>query len=294
MERVEAAMSSARAGSELNRLNREAADSYYRVADRDLFRAVALAVDYAKVSEGAYDPTIAPVLRLYDDGSVPDPADVASALGQVGWDAVVLEREIFAVHYLRPGMQVDLDGLVEGYAIDVAARKFVRTGSLAGVLRLAHHVYAWGDPPGQDAWWVDVTDPRAGEPRPLARLRIEASRGVGLAGSGGASDLVLDPRTGRPAASDAVVAIAIADSVADAIAVSRALVVGGTSRAGILLSEKTRRVEAVMVVRGDDGPTVLASASLQGRVELPDDVTAEMTGGLRFLLPPSELKGRLD
>jgi thiamine biosynthesis lipoprotein ApbE len=117
---------------------------------------------------------------------------------------------------------------------------------------------------------------------------------VGLSASGGASDLVLDPRTGRPAVSDTVVAIAIADSVADAIAVSRALVVGGTSRAGILLSEKVRRVEAVMFLRGQDGSTAVASASLQGRIELPDEVAAEIRGGLRFLLPPSELIGRLD
>jgi hypothetical protein len=90
------------------------------------------------------------------------------------------------------------------------------------------------------------------------------------------------------------VAIALADSVADAIAVSRALLVGGSSRAGILLSEKTRRVESILLLRGDGEPYVVASASLQGSIELHDALAEEAAAGLRFLLPPSELKGRLD
>lgn len=295
-ERVEATMSLASPESELNRVNEEAAGAYYRLADRDLFRAIALAVDYAKASEGDYDPTIGPVLRLYER-SLPAPPDseaLASAQEAVGWDAVVLERELFAVHFLRPDIQLDLDGMIEGYAIDVAARKFVRTGSLAGVLRLGHHVYAWGRPPDRDIWWIDVTDPRSAETRALVRVRIDGSRGIGVSGAGGASDLVLDPRSGAPASSDVAVAVALADSVADAIAVSRALLVGGSSRAGILLSEKTRRVESILLLRGDGRPHVLASASLQGRVEIHDALAAEAAGGLRFLLPPSELKGRLD
>jgi thiamine biosynthesis lipoprotein len=295
-ERVEATMSLANPESELNRLNAEAADAYYRLADHDLFRAVALAVDYARASEGDYDPTLGPVLRLYERSrpALPDSDALAAARERVGWDAVVLERELFAVHFLRPGMQLDLDGMIEGYAIDVAARKFVRTGSLAGVLRLGHHVYAWGRPPDRDVWWIDVTDPRSAEPRPIVRIRIDGSRGIGVSGSGGASDLVLDPQSGAPASSDVMVAIALADSVADAVAVSRALLVGGSSRAGVMLSEKTRRVESVLVVRGNGNPHVVASASLQGRVELHDALAAEVAGHLRFLLPPSELKGRLD
>jgi thiamine biosynthesis lipoprotein len=296
MERVDATMSAGRPDSELSRLNAEAPSAYYRLADHDLFRAVALAVDYAKASEGDYDPTLAPVLRLYERShpAPPDAEELATELERVGWDSVVLERKIFAVHFLRPDLQLDLDGLIEGYAIDVAARKFVRTGSLGGVLRLGHHVYAWGRPPDRDDWWLDVTDPRSSGARPLVRIRIDASRGIGVSATGGASHLVLDPRTGTPAASDVVVAVAIADSVADAVAVSRALLVGGSSRAGILLSERTRRVESVLLLRGDGEPYVIASASLQGRIEMHDALSGEATGGLRFLLAPSELKGRLD
>ena len=296
MERVAESQSIARSDSELNRVNAEAQTGYYRVEDHDLFRAIALALDYGKASDGDYDPTLGPVLRLYAQygSEPPDETTLADALASVAWDAVVLERGIFALHFLRPGMQIDLDGMIEGYAIDVAARKFVLTGSLAGLLRLGPQVYAWGRPPDRAEWWVDVWDPRSSEPRPLLRVRIDKSRGIAVSGSGGASDLVIDPATGKPASSDVVVAVAFADSVADAVAVSRALLVGGTSRAGVLLSERTRRVESVLFPRDEEASAALASASLQGRVELVDDPAAEGPRALRFLLPPSELQGRLD
>jgi len=290
MRLVESKMSLAQPGSELQQLNLEAQSGYYRVTDRDLFRCVTLALDYARASEGTYDPTIGPLTLLYDRArpGLPDEGAIDRALEHVGWERVALERKLFAVHFLSPEMRLDLSGMVEGYALDVAARKFVRTGSLGGVLRLGHQIYAWGLPPGEQSWSVEVTDPRVEEPTPLARIRLQSSRGIGVSGSGGDSELVLDPRTGRPAAGDVIVAVAIADSVADAIAVSRALLVGGSSRAGALLS-KTRRVESLLLVRGAGEPYVIASASLQGRLELMGELAGEPSGGPRFLLPPSEL-----
>jgi hypothetical protein len=139
-----------------------------------------------------------------------------------------------------------------------------------------------------------VYDPRAEAGRLFARVRLDTSRGIGVSAADSGSGLVLDPRDGRPASSDVLVAVAIADSVADAVTVSRALLVGGSTRAGRLLGEKTRRVEAILLVRGTDGPQLLASASLQGRFELAKELSAEVPSSPRFLLPPSELTGRLD
>ncbi len=296
MDRVEATMSRQRPDSELNRINAEALHGYYRVADHDLFRAVALACDYAKASDGAYDPTLGPLLRLYEGaGSAPpDAARIAQALSLVGWEGVAIERGLFSLRFRRPGIELDLAGLIEGYALDVTARKFVRAGSLAGLLRLGHQAYAWGRPPHTPEWWVDLLDPRSADARRFARLRIDVSRGIGASGGGGPGAPVLDPRSGGPAASDVVAAIAIADSAADAIAVSRALLVSGSIRAGALLGERTHRVEAILLVDGAGEPQVIASASLRQRLELAEALAREAGGRLSFLLPPQRLVGRLD
>ena len=106
--------------------------------------------------------------------------------------------------------------------------------------------------------------------------------------SGASSLPVLDPHNGEPADSDVLVVAAIADSAADAAAISRAVLVGGSRRAGALLG-KTRRVEAVILVEGERERYVLASASLQGRLEPSDDLAAEAPGHVRYLLPPAEI-----
>ena len=286
--RVETGMSADAVG----RVNREAARGALRL-DRDLYRCIRLALDYAKASEGCFDPTVGPLSRLYDAGHDPSPDEVEAALKRVGWPQVILEREALSVRFRGPGIELDLGGIVHGYALDVAARNFALPGSLAGRLHLGNHLYVWGLPPEQSTWTVRLDDPREAD-RPLARLTVASSRGIALCGppSGAAGATreagppVIDPRTGRPPASDVLVAVAVADSTADADAISTALFVGGSGRAGALLS-KTRRVEAILLVRGERAVYLLASASLRGRFEPSPELANEAAGRVRYLLPPA-------
>lgn len=288
MERVEASMSVERDGSELNAVNREAVSGFYRVEDHDLYRCIGLALDYARASDRDFDPTIGPVSRLYRRDPTRPPADgeIEQALEHVGWRGVVMERGVWSLRFRDPEVLLDLGGMVEGYALDVAVRKFVRAGSRAGLLRLGTYAYAWRQPPGSSAWSVELDDPRQAG-RPLATVLL-ASRVLAVAGQGGDSERVLDPHDGRPASSDVRVAVAIADSAADAGAISRAMLVGGSRRAGALLA-RTNRVEAILVVGGPQGRYVLASASLVGRFEPSQPLADEAQGGIRFLLPPADL-----
>jgi len=284
--RVESIMAFDRVDSELSRLNREAVREYYAVESRDLFRAVRLGLDYAKATEGAYDPTIGPLTRLYsiDPSAVPDDDAVDAALELVGWTHVTTDREALAIRLRRDGMQIDLAGMAEGYALDVAARNFAATGSRAGLIRLGGYAVAWSRPPEREAWVVDLADPRT-PGRALAELHL-VGRAVATAALAEPGQLILDPRTGRPAASNVVVAVAVADSAADAGAVVRALIVGGSAAAGALLA-KTHRVEAILLVAGPTGTSVLASASLEGIVSLSESLLEETSGGVRYLLPPA-------
>lgn len=287
---VEGAMSTDVAASELNRLNARAASEAYHTDNRDLYRCIRLALDYAKASGGTYDPTLRPLTRLYEGRNAPDAAAIEAALADVGWREVVTEREAVAVRFRREGTALDLRGIVSGYALDVAARNFALVGSRSGLLRLGDHAYAWRSPPGAEHTRVALADPRD-RAHSLGDLLLY-SRGVAVAGpsvppQGGVP--LLDPATGRPAASDVVVAVAVADSAADADAVATALLVGGAQRGGKLLSE-TRRVEAVLLVRGPDGSRLLASVSLQERFEPSPELLRETGGEVRYLLPPPALQ----
>lgn len=283
----------------LGLLNREAALDYYVVEDQDLYRCLLLALDYAKVSDGAFDPTVGSLIALYERqgavGGAPSPASIDALLPGVGWQNVAVASEKRAIRFRRDSMRLDLGGVAKGYALDVAARAFVRPGVQGGVVQLGGNVYTWGEAPGRKAWIVSLPDPRE-EGRELIRVGL-SNRGIAVTGhplqpgadAEGRSRLILDPVDGRPAASDLLAAVGIADTGADADALSTALFVAGSMRGAELL-QKMRRVEAVLVVRGEGGPPyVLASASLRGRIELSAELAAETEGQIRFLLPPEQL-----
>jgi len=287
---VDATMNFRNPDSELTRLNREAEDAYYAVQDPDLYRVLLLAFDYAKVTEGAFDPTSGPLLRLYErgEGRLPSAAEIDLALQRVGWSLVTTAPEAKAFHFRRPRMEVSLGDLPGAFALDAGARTFSRIGAVGGLLELGSNIYVWGAPPDRPTWTVDLRDPRAPQLR-LGRLQVD-NRGVAITGADPQRPGLLDARSGRPAATDVLAAVAIADSTADAAAMSSALFVAGSKDGADMLS-KTRRLEAIMLVEGNGTRYVLASATLQGRLELSAELEQETGGQVRYLLPPRDLEG---
>jgi thiamine biosynthesis lipoprotein len=301
LEKAESDLLAGREDGALGELNRGAAEGYYSVQDHDLYRCVLLALDYAKASQGAFDPTVGPLLELYDaaanTGRAPDPSAIDRVLPSVGWQNVAVAEEPRAIRFRQSGMLLDLGGVAKGFVLDLAARNFARPGCLAGLLRLDGNAYAWGVPPGEAEWLVGLPDPRDGE-QEWIRVGV-ANRGVAVSGHAEPDAtatrsiwdqrILLDPVTGRPAATDLIAALAIADSAADADALATSLFIAGSMRGAEML-KKMRRVEAILVVRGDDGPpSIMASASLAGRVELSPRLAEETGGRVRYLLPPSSL-----
>jgi len=289
---VEENMLSGRDAGSLGLLNRKAAEAYWAVEDRDLYRCTLLALDYARASDGAFDPTVGALLNLYDAHSPAKPSARALelALERVGWQQVAIADEARSILFRRPGMHLDLGGVAKGFALDAAARAFTRPGSLAGLLQIGGNFYAWREPPGQESWSIALPDPRF-PGRTLLELQVR-NRGIAVSGHGPPGlrhRMILDPESGLPAGGDLLAAVAIADSAADADALATALFVSGSMRGAELLS-KMNRAEALLLVSGNDGSSyILASVSLQGRLTLSAELMAETAGDIRYLLPPDAL-----
>jgi thiamine biosynthesis lipoprotein len=99
---------------------------------------------------------------------------------------------------------------------------------------------------------------------------------------------IMAAASGRPAKSDVISATAIADGAADADALSTAMFVVGSKGASEYL-RRARRVEAILLVEGREGRTLLISTSLKDKVEV-DPAFAESIGGrVRYVLPPIQL-----
>jgi thiamine biosynthesis lipoprotein len=254
VDAIEAALTYFRETSELARLNREAGHAAVAVSP-DLFALLRLCRELHAASGGAFDPTSTPLSRawgfLFREGRVPEPAEIAAARAEVGFDAVVLDEKARTVRFARPGLELNLGSVGKGWALDrVSAGLRAASVERALVSAGGSSQRAWGPRP----WEVALTS--AGET--LATLRL---RDVAIGTSGAAEQHVLvdgrryghviDPRTGWPA-EGVRSATAIAEDAAVADALATAFLVGGEAVARALCAERPGTMAILALEREPD------------------------------------------
>ena len=102
IDRLEGQLSLYRSSSEIAYLNANAAQGPVRVEPR-LFNLLKMAAEFSRVTEGAFDITIAPLVRCWGfmggDGQYPAPAEIEAALEVVGSHHLIFDDENFAIHF---------------------------------------------------------------------------------------------------------------------------------------------------------------------------------------------------
>lgn len=239
IDRLEKLMSSWREDSELARFNRSAAANPV-ACSADLAAVLDSALVLARLTDGAFDPTIAPLVDAWDlrgEGRVPGAAALAAARERVGWPGLMLDRGARAARFARPGMSVDLGGIGKGFALDRAAEVLVQHGVRRALINLGGEVLARGD-----AQTIRVAHPTARFTPVVefvvgdAAISTSAQSERGFTAGGTRHGHVLDPRTGRPAPTAASVTV-VCRSATRADALATALLVMGRERAaGFLLA----------------------------------------------------------
>jgi FAD:protein FMN transferase len=247
--RLEAQLSLYRPDSELSGINARAAHDAVTVEPR-FFALLERIAALSAATDGAFDPTVAPLLRLWGLGGgaraedaacrVPDAAALAAARERVGMRHVVLDRETRTVRFARPGMGLDLGAVGKGYAVERAVAILREAGVDAALLHAGTStIAAMGAPPGERAWSVAIRHPVDPE-RHLAYVRL-CDRALSVSAPHGKSFIadearyghVLDPRTGCPV-QGALLAAVVSASATESDALSTALLALGAEGALLL------------------------------------------------------------
>ena len=146
-----------------------------KVSD-DLYRVLRRSLDLSRRSNGAFDVTVGPLVRLWRrarrNGKFPDARRLAAARQAVGYQYVRLEDSPHRVELLKADMRLDLGGIAKGYAVD-AALKVLRDHGVAVALVDAGGDMAAGDPPpGSDGWRVGIAPLDRPDAAPSRFLRL--------------------------------------------------------------------------------------------------------------------------
>lgn len=207
---VDVTMSPYRTASEVGRLNAASGKEWCPVSG-GTGAVVAESLRIAALTDGAFDPTVGPLVHRYGFG----PITGAFGGGYSGFE--VNDRRI---RKDRPDLTLDPCGVAKGYALDQMAVALDGLGLRAFVLEAGGEVLARGRHPEGRNWQVAIETALAG---PTALQRIVRLDGAALATSGDAVNggragtarfnHIIDPRTQRPA-DNGVASVSVIDSSA--------------------------------------------------------------------------------
>lgn len=272
-DRIETLMSYHRENSELNQVNRLAAQKPMPVNPMT-FEVLKRAVHFSEVSDGAFDVTVGPLVDLWrtagEKNEMPSEEALAEARRKVGYRKLILDDKAATVRFAEEGMRIDLGGIAKGYAVDKAVEAMKKQGALGGMVDLGGNIRCFGlAPRGQQKWRIGLQDPNVAADdldgsRYLLVLEL-GNESVATSGDyrrfsvvkGEKESHVLDTHSGKGArklVSDTI----IAPDATTADALSTAVNVLG-AEAGMALIERLASVEAILIPA--DGHNTLVYSS---------------------------------
>mgnify|MGYP000719451135 CR=1 FL=1 len=252
--------------SELSRFNKAPAGSPVTISD-ELELVTRFALEMSRRSNGAFDPTLSPLINLWGFGEAgpalapPSDAAIQKARQIVGWQKIQFTPQ----HQLQKqmdGVSLNLSALAKGYAVDEMVRLLQKHGLTNVYASIAGEIRVSGHSPRGGPWRIGISAPLElwRENDPLAAAVELQDMAISTSGDyqkfyydaeGRRLAHILDPRTGHPVQHDlgSVTVVAPEGIVADAL--STTLFVLG-AKDGLNFIESWTNAAALFILREKD------------------------------------------
>jgi len=266
MHRIDRTMSPHKPDSELSRINRDAARGPVALS-AEMAALIARAIEFSRLSGGAFDITYAGAGHLYDyrQGVKPSDEQLARAREAIGWQHLLLDGAERSLRFAREGVRIDLGGFAKGHAVDNATALLRSMGIAHAFVSAGGDSRVIGDRRGRP-WTIGIRDPRqAGKVSavlPLEDVAISTSGDYEryFEEGGVRHHHIIDPKTGVSPRGVRSVTILAPDGLT-AEALSKSVFVLGVEQ-GLRLVESQAGVDAVVI--DADGVLHYSSGLLNG------------------------------
>jgi FAD:protein FMN transferase len=279
--------------SVVSQINDAAGDHPVSV-DKDMLYVTQTALKYAALTNGAFDPTVGPLVKLWgintDHARVPEQKEIDMILPLINWRDVVVTKNGTGtggtVFLVRKGMSLDFGGIAKGFTADELVSILQKHKIKRAVIDLGGNIYVYGKKKDGGLWKVGVKNPAdvSGDPALIIGLSNSTVVTSGvyerfIIQNGIRYHHILNTKTGYPAQTGLASSTIISESSIAADALSTSVFLLGTDKGMQLLtniqSDKTLgtvpglNTEVSAVFIADDG-SITASKALEPVMKVSD------------------------
>lgn len=237
---VNSIMSTWRKDSEITKINLLDANEIISISE-PLKNIINESLAIEKMTHGAFDITVAPLVKLWGFGpgnipsKIPDQAEITEVKNYTGSHHFQLQDNHYSKKDRR--VQIDLSGIAKGHGVDVVANTLEKNGYHNYLINIGGEIYAKGNKLDGSAWLITIEDPRKNT---AINTKININ-GMAVATSGDYRNYfeaqgvrfphVIDPKTGWASQTHIISATVITQKCATADAIATAAMVMGAQKA---------------------------------------------------------------
>jgi thiamine biosynthesis lipoprotein len=269
LDAINQVFSTYRNDSEISRFNAfRAAGEKFPVSD-DFIQVMKVGRKIYRLSEGAWDGTVNPLVDLWGFGPTlrqpqkPPANKIKALMKNIGFDRIRIVKPNFLVKTLAT-VTLDLNSIAKGFAVDQVSRLLVAGGYKNYLVEIGGEVYAAGVRADGKNWRVGINRPQKDAAfNEVYKAVSIANRAFATSGDyrnffeidGVRYSHVIDPRSGYPVSNGVVSVSVIADNCTLADGLATALMVMGAEK-GIQLVKRLDNVECFIVLETSEGRLV--------------------------------------
>lgn len=227
--------------SVISRFNQLGSNEKLTVSPR-FIEMLKLAESFHQETQGAFDPTLSPVIKLWGFGGgkkskAPTEPEIKKALSKVGFSAIKWDEKSREVWKEKAEVTLDVNAIAPGWAADLIGKRLSQHGIAHFMVDISGEILVLGERSPGFPWIMGIEKPSL-NPQEGVQMAFKLSSGA-IATSGNYRQFydekgerfshIIDPKTGRPVTHTIASASVITDSCARADAWSTAMMVLGES-----------------------------------------------------------------
>ena len=242
--------------TELDELNENAGIKPIKLSDTSL-EIIEKALHYSELSNGEYDLTIGPLVKLWSIGlpeaRIPTQEEIDETIKNIDYSKVKINKDTKEVFLPEKGMLLDLGSIAKGYAADEIVRILNEENINSAIIDLGGNIYALGLKEGNKNWRIGIQNPFDKRGNIVGALEV-SNKTVVTSGiyeryieqDGVKYHHILNPSTGYPYETEIAGVSIISDKSIDGDALSTLIFTKGLEE-GLAFVENREGVEAVFV-----------------------------------------------